>query len=281
MTDAQTETFRRSIALRFGDGPIPNLPPQGRHTLARMAAHTSCRSFRSEGVDQAILELLCAVALASPTKSDLQQRDIIIIRDSDLRTRLNALTEQDWVAQAPSFLIFCGNNRRQRQIHKWRRHPFVNDHLDAFFNTAVDAGIALSAFVTAAEAIGLGCCPVSTVRNYAAAVSDLLGLPEHVYPVAGLALGWPEAPDAEPAMRLPLRATVHVDRFSEHDLRDQVETYDQQRSERQPYAKRRGVDAFGDPSGPYTWSEDKSRQYARPERADFGRFVRDRGFSLE
>ncbi len=39
--------------------------------------------------------------------------------------------------------------------------------LDAFFNATVDAGIALSAFSIAAEAVGLGCCPISAVRNEA------------------------------------------------------------------------------------------------------------------
>ena len=42
-------------------------------------------------------------------------------------------------------LIFCGNNRRQRLWHGWRDKPFANDHLDAFFNASVDAGIALTA----------------------------------------------------------------------------------------------------------------------------------------
>jgi nitroreductase/FMN reductase [NAD(P)H] len=31
----------------------------------------------------------------------------------------------------------------------------------------------------------------------------------------------------------------------------------------------------------YGWSEDKARQYARPERAGFGAFVRAKGFKLD
>jgi hypothetical protein len=40
------------------------------------------------------------------------------------------------------------------------------------------------------------------------------------------------------------------------------------------------VDMFGK-SEPYGWSEDKARQYAVPERADFGAYVRARGFRLD
>lgn len=61
----------------------------------------------------------------------------------------------------PALLFFCGNNRRQRRIHELRNRPFANDHLDAFFNATVDAAIALSAFVLAAEAEGLGHVPLA------------------------------------------------------------------------------------------------------------------------
>ncbi len=34
------------------------------------------------------------------------------------------------------------------------------------------------------------------------------------------------------------------------------------------------------PAAPYTWSEDKARQYSKPERANFGAFIRAKGFRL-
>ena len=143
----------------------------------------------------------------------------------------------------------------------------------------MDSGIALSAFVTAAEASGLGCCPISAVRNEAAAVSELLGLPDHVFPVAGLAIGYPaETPDI--AKRLPLAATLHFDRYQEDDLRAHVQDYDTSRASEQPYAHQRDVAKFGTAT-PYTWSEDKVRQYSSPERADFGALIRAKGFRLE
>ena len=49
----------------------------------------------------------------------------------------------------------------------------------------------MSAFIIVAEAEGLGVCPISAVRNHADAVSKLLKLPDHVFPVAGLAAGYP------------------------------------------------------------------------------------------
>ncbi len=259
-----------------------NIPSelQNNATLAQMAGRGSCRSFDATPIGAEMLHALCAVALSSPTKSDLQQRDIVIVEDAAVRGEINALVSgQSWVRDAPSLLIFCGNNRRQRQIHDKHDIPFANDHLDAFFNAAVDAGIALSAFVTAAEAVGLGCCPISAVRNQAQAISDLLGLPDHVFPVAGLAVGIPKAP-AEIAMRLPLPVTVHTDRFSEDGIADAIDAYDEARETAQPYAAQRSESVY-ERADRYGWSEDKARQYGLPERADFGTFVRRKGFKLD
>ena len=49
----------------------------------------------------------------------------------------------------------------------------------------------LATFLRAAHAVGLGCCPISVIRDHAARVSELLGLPEKVVPYAGLCVGWP------------------------------------------------------------------------------------------
>lgn len=269
-----------TLSFRFGEEiPVPPEKLQDTKTLAGMAGRRSFRRFTDQPVSLELLKLLAGVALSAPTKSDLQQRDIIVIKDRDVRNKLNALlTGQDWIADAPEMLVFCGNNRRQRQIHGWRNRPFANDHLDAFFNAGVDAGIALQAFVTAAESVGLGCSPISAIRNSSLEVSAILGLPGHVFAVAGLGLGWP-AHDKPVALRLPLSATVHLDQFKETDIEEQVRSYDDRRAGLQPMRTQRDETAFGT-ADPYTWSEDKARQYARPERADFGEFVKMIGFRL-
>jgi nitroreductase/FMN reductase [NAD(P)H] len=261
-------------------GSVDELADVNNPVLQGIAARGSCRNFRNTPVDSDLINLLCAVALASPTKSDLQQRDIVILEAPSLRNGINSLFPNDkWIAGAPAMLVFCGNNRRQRQISNWREKPFANDHLDAFFNASVDAAIALSAFIIAAESEGLGCCPISAIRNHAGTVSDLLCLPEHVFPIAGLALGWP---DEEPrvSMRLPLSVTVHRNQFEEQGIEDKVHDYDVLRQQVQPYDSQRYTEEFGIVDS-YGWSEDKARQYAKPERQNFGSYIRDRGFNLE
>ena len=249
-----------------------------------LAGRGSCRAFLPEPLEPAVIETLCALALCAPTKSDLQQRDIIIVDDAGLRQALDRLLVdgplgQPWIAKAPHLLVFCANNRRQRLLHDWREMAFANDHLDAFYNAALDAGIAMAQFMVAAEAAGLGCCPISAIRNEAETVSTLLGLPQHVFPAVALALGKPAAPPKQ-SYRLPLSMTLHRDRYREDGLANSVGAYDERRSADQPYSAQRYAEDFGE-SANYGWSEDKARQYAKPERAGFGDFVRKAGFKLD
>jgi nitroreductase/FMN reductase [NAD(P)H] len=273
------KSLQELLDLRFGD--MSAVPEQiaGNAALRTMAGRGVVRRFKPEPLPPDALNALAAIALSAPSKSDLQQRDILIVEDPAIRNRINELlADQDWVPGCPHLLVFLGNNRRQRQLHEWRGHAFANDHLDAFFNAAVDAAIALQAFVFAAEAAGFGCCPISVIRNHAQEVSELLGLPDHVFPVAGLGVGVPAGP-AFVSARLPLALTVHRDRYAEAS-NAAVRAYDRRRNGIFPYRKQRNIATFGE-AEEYGWSEEKARHYALPERADFGAYVKRRGFKLE
>lgn len=280
--------LRAALEHRFGasvpEVPAGEGPPACPGTWLQLATRGSCRHFLDRKVAPELIETLCALALSSPSKSDLQQRDIVIVEDRAIRSRIDGLLAtgplaQAWIPGAPALLVFCGNNRRQRQIHEWREKPFVNDRLDAFFNASVDAGIALAAFLAAAEAAGIGCTPISAIRNHAQEISELLGLPDHVFPVAGLGIGWPTR-EPRVSLRLPLSATVHRNRFNDAGIKEAVDAYDRRRDAAQPMQAQRDTGKFGRADF-YGWSEDKVRQYAKPERADWGAFVRRKGFRLD
>ncbi len=274
------DRLKSVLKSRFGSAPALSEAPKGVEVLAEMANRRVVRRYSDKPLDPALLDTLCAVALSAPSKSDLQQADIVIVTDKEQREKLQALIpENPWAAAGPALLVFCGNNRRHRLLFDWRGRPFVNDHLDPFFNAAVDAGIVLATFIAAADRVGLGTCPISQIRNQAAQVSEVLGLPQHVFPMAGLGVGWPSF-EGVMSPRLGLDVSIHRDRYDETGIREKVEAYDRRRNETQPYKTQRFVEKFGeDPS--YGWSEDKARQYSVPERADFGAFVRAKGFNLD
>ena len=272
--------IEESFAARFGERLPVDPSLAGLDELARIAGHRVHRDFLDRPVEPALLRLLCACALSAPSKSDLQQADVLVLDDAQLRRSIISLMpEMPWLAQAPVLMVFLANGSRTPQLARLREKPFPNDHLDLFFNAAVDSAIVLTTFMRAAAAVGLGCCPLSAIRDQAARVSDMLGLPERVIPVAGLAAGWP-AREGHITPRLGLDTTLHQDRYRQGDLARQIDAYDRRRAAAHPYRRQRAVERFGEAQF-YGWSEDKARQYAEPLRDDFGTFVRDKGFRLE
>ncbi|MEE8512450.1 MAG: nitroreductase family protein [Acidiferrobacterales bacterium] len=269
-----------AISERFGEHISLPKDVLNADELARILEHRSHRAFTEKPVSEALLRFLFACALSAPSKSDLQQADIVWVVDPPAREAFaDLIPNMPWVHSAPVFLVFCANNRRIRQIGEMRGKPFANDHLDAFMNAAVDAAIVMTTFIRAATVVGLGCCPISAIRDHAKAVNRLLALPQWVFPVAGLCLGYP-AREGQISPRLPMDITVHVDRYNEDGLQQKIEAYDQRRHVQQPITKQRYVELYGSAAF-YGWSEDKARHYSRPERADFGRYIREKGFNLE
>ncbi|MEQ9642659.1 MAG: nitroreductase family protein [Alphaproteobacteria bacterium] len=270
------------IEHRFGpaDGAGAGMPADG--PLALFLNHRTHRRYADKPVPEELMHALLACALSVPAKSDLQQVSILRVEDPDLRAKIGALIpSMPWIVKAPRFMVFCGDSRRIRRICELRGKPFANDHLDAFLNAATDTALALASFLWAAESAGLGCCPISVVRNHIDEVSELLGLPGHVFPYAGLCVGYP-AQTGWVSMRLPMSATVHTDRYDDSDLPAALDGYDDRRSARHqiPPESQRMTDAYG-VAERYGWSEDKARQVSERERDQLARYLRKQGFNLD
>lgn len=265
---------------RFGE-PVPIDPswPRLDH-IETIIKHRVLRRYSAKPLDAGLIRLVCACALSAPSKSDLQQRDIVVVEDAEIRREIASLIpDMPWIGDAPAFLVFLANGRRLPAIAELRGKPFPNDHFDLVFNAATDAAIALATAVTAAEALGLGTCPISVIRDHAARIGELLALPEKVIPFAGLCLGWP-SDQGRMSPRLPLTMTVHRDRFGEQDFETELERYDRRREQAAPYRGQRDTGIWGE-APEYGWSEEKARHYAQPQRREFGSYVRNRGFSTE
>jgi nitroreductase/FMN reductase [NAD(P)H] len=279
---AETKSIADLIQDRFGLSTEAGAAMPAEGTVAELLRHRTHRRYTAEPVPDAVLEVALAAALSAPSKSDLQQVAVIVVRDKAAQQTIGSwIPDMPWIATAPLFMVFCGDNRRIRRVAtELRGRGFPNDTLDMFMNAAVDAGMVLQGFITAAEALGLGCCPISVVRNHVEKLAELLALPPGVFPVAGLCVGYPSQPGWT-SMRLPPSLTVHTDRYDDAELPTRMEDYDRRREARHrtPREGQRFADRYGY-TEPYGWSEDKARQYSVPERHNFGPFIRGHGFAL-
>jgi len=247
----------------------------------RIMARKTVRRYTSELPPEPLLDLLTAAALSASSKSDFQQASILRVADPVVRAEIGAMfPAMPWIGVAPAFFVFLGDARRLQRIGDMRGKSVDNGVLEGFFNATVDAALALQTFILAAESAGLGCCPISVIRNKIDQVAPLLGLPDQVFPVAGLCVGYP-ADAGHVSLRLPRAATVHLDRYNDDALAGLLDTYDAQRHERHPLDqdKQRLAAAYGKAEF-YGWSEDKARQAAEREGAAFPVYLKAHGFTL-
>ena len=249
--------------------------------VARMIGRRVCRHYGKEELTDGQLETLLAAAQSAPAKSDLQQYSIVVTDKAQQRAISDMIGSMPWIADASRFLVFCADMHRGQRIAEMRGKEHVNNTLDTFMNGAVDASLAMMAFITAAGFKGLGTCPVSAVRAHTAAICELLGLPDGVFPVAGLTVGYP-TDDGRFTLRLPPSVVVHHGTYDDSNLEDELRAYDARRNKAQPMdpEKQMHKDDFG-VSDDYGWTENTARRLAKREREEFGGFIRDHGFDLE
>jgi len=273
---------------RFVVGGIPY--PEALHnpTIDLMARHVSVREYDPDRpVPEGLVPVLFAAAQSAPTSSNLQSWSVIAVTTPERRRALAELVGQEFLGQAPLFLVFCADIFRLLHVVKRRDYPYKSGDVNLLLVATNDAAIACQNAALAAEALGLGCCMIGNVRNRPREISDLLGLPRGVFAAIGLSVGWPARKnDVKP--RLPMSVVLHHERYSTEHLEAGIETYDKQMEATDVYRGRRaqvpGVTPPPDlDTAPYGWVEHVARRMAASsqDRKDFGAFLRDKGFAVE
>jgi FMN reductase [NAD(P)H] len=274
-------SYEAEWLARFGEETgvprdVPEVP-----WLRQVLLRRTHRRYADRPVAEPLLRLLLAAAFSASSKSDFQQASVIRVEERTRRDRLAALVpDMPWIGNAPVFLVFCGDARRLERLGELRGHQADNGTLEGFFNATLDTAMVLQTFILAAETAGLGCCPISVIRNHPDAVAEIFDLPDKVFPVAGLCVGYPAA-TGHISMRLPSEITLHNDRYNDSRLAEAVAAYDVRRDARYsiPRGQQRQPEIFGRASF-YGWSEDKARQATQPEGQDFPAYLRAHGFTM-
>lgn len=262
--------------IRARYGSLPFQPAEIPPGLALLLDRRVTRRYRADDVPDALLDTVLAGAQSAPAKSDLQQYSILVTRDpAKIAAVADAIGTMPWIKDAPVLLLFCGDIRRGRQLCALHDRTHANDSVDTFLNASADAALALGFCIMAAEAAGLGTCPISYVRNHLDLVANLFGLPDGVFPVAGLTLGWPAARNAT-SPRLPPSIVVHRERYDDRGLAAALPAYDALR----PPAKPRYPEVHGAKPEGCAWSENSARQLSVPERPNFRSWLAGKGIHL-
>lgn len=204
-------------------------PVSARDALELIDRRTSTRKFdEAAGVTDEQRAAVLHAASRAPSAGAMMMYSIIDIREQATLDRLAVLCDdQPMIAHAPWALVFVVDYCKwidlfehvgcfepefcDRYGREPKRHPGLGDLAIA----SQDAVIAAQNAVIAAEAVGLGSCYIGDVVEQAEAVRDLLGLPEHTFPLSMLILGAPVKP--RPQTPHPLENLVMPERYRRAD----------------------------------------------------------------
>jgi FMN reductase (NADPH) len=239
------------------------------------------RDYRPDPVPDELVEILVAAGQRSSTSSNLQTYSVVVVRDADRRARLAELCgRQRQIVQAPVFLAWCADLSRLDRVCQQRGYEQDADYLESFLVAAVDAALAMQNAALAAESLGLGMCYIGAIRNQPRAVIDLLGLPQRVFPVSGMTVGWPAA---EPFLRprLPLEAILHRETYDTAGESEALAAYDEAMIETGIYDGRQvPVPGLEGEVEAYGWQEHSARRASQPWRTELRAVLEEQGFGL-
>lgn len=238
-----------------------------------LKSHRSIRKFQSRPVPQPLLEELVGAGQAASTSSFIQACTLIQVNDTKDRERLAEYAGgQAYVASAPVFLVFCADMQRHRLACEMNGVEMLSGYTEQFITATVDCALFAQNMMLAAEAQGLGGVYIGGIRNRIEAVAELLQLPELVYPVFGMCLGYPDQ-DPQVKPRLPLQVVLKQGHYDDRGDRERIADYDQ--LVEAYYASRLGNNKR------MTWSRQMATMLEQEARPHILPFLRSRGLLLK
>lgn len=199
----------------------------------------SIRRYQDKDVDNTLLTRLIKEAERTQTMGNLQLYSVVVTRHEELKTKLApAHFNQPMVTGAPVVLTFCADYRRTTLWAEQRQATPGYDNPLSFVNAMTDALLFCQTFCNLAEEEGLGCCFLGTTVYQPQSIIDTLQLPELVFPVATITLGWP---DENPPLsdRLPVSTIIHEETFHDYSVADidKAYAYKEQLDENKEFVK--------------------------------------------
>lgn len=184
--------------------------------MENLKRRKSIRKYSNKEVSEALLDTLLEQAERTPTMGNLQLYSVIVTRDDAMKQQLApAHFNQPMVTGAPVVLTFCADFHRTSLWAAQRNATPGYDNLLSFLNAATDTLLYCQTFCNLAEEQGLGTCFLGTTVYQPMTIINLLKLPELVFPVATITLGWP---DEDPAQsdRLPIKSILHKETYHDY-----------------------------------------------------------------
>jgi len=209
--------------------------------LRTIHGRCSLRKFAGRLIDKDTKNALFEAAMRAPTAGNQMLYAMIDITDQVIKERLAVLCDnQPFIAKAPMVVVFAADQQRWFDYYDMNGvKAFCAAQEDMCFEApqesdlllaCEDAMCAAQTMVIAAESLGIGSCYIGDILENFEDVSALLKLPDWVFPLSMLVLGYPENGRAQRAIpRFDQKYIVYENtykRLGDDELRDMYKDVD-------------------------------------------------------
>lgn len=245
------------------------------HVYNLVKKHHSVRNFKKENVPEEHIKQLIEAGQSASTSSYLQTYSVIGVEDPEIKEELKEVSGQPYVVENGYLFVF---------VIDYYRHSIIDENTKADMATSfesaegllvgtVDVTLVAQNIAVTAEDMGYGIVYLGSLRNDIERVREILDLPDHTFPLFGMALGVPnEDENGSPKPRLPFESVFHKDRYNS-DKSVQKESLDKYDQEVSDYYK---VRTNGERSE--VWSEQIAQFMSSKQRLDMLDHLNSSGF---
>ncbi|WP_239747853.1 oxygen-insensitive NADPH nitroreductase [Mammaliicoccus sp. P-M56] len=237
--------------------------------------HRSIRQFKDEPLSKETVQKLVEAGQMASTSSYVQAYSIIGITDPEIKKALKEISGQQHVVDNGYLFVYVIDYYRHSLINKE-----TNGNMETSFESAegllvgtIDVAFAAQNVALTAEDMGLGIVFLGSLRNDVGRVSEILDLPEHVFPLFGMAVGVPSDDEqGSPKQRLPFEHVFHENQYNS-DKEQQLEQIKQYDNDIKDYYEQRSNGKRSE-----SWSEQIRKMMSQKTRPDILEKLNIKGF---
>ena len=197
-------------------------------TLRLLIERSTCRSFEDKKIPPDVLNLILESGIHAATGGNLQPYSILKIENQATKDKLTKLVgNQPFVSTAPVDLLFCIDYHRLERWAKLEKAPYAaRSSFRHFWIGFQDTIITAQSICTAADALDLGSVYIGTVLECFRELRAMFELPDGVFPVVLLCLGYPKV-RPEPRKKLDVPVMVHDEKYRDPTDDDLLAAFEQ------------------------------------------------------
>ncbi len=248
----------------------------------------SIRKFTDKEVTKEVLEQILTAGFRAPFAAQLCS--IVYTSDKEKMKKFKGIGVYP---TTQILMIFFIDYDRMEKIIRARGYENIFDDSMSLWLGIQDATLVIENVILAAEALGLGSVLLGVVPQRADMVSDVFKVPQRVFPVVGLCLGYPDpSVETEIRPRYPLKYSAFEDEYKvldEIEIKECMKSMDEGYITQGYYIKNKAkiplpkdkVDTID--YDKYSWSEHISRKHLRERWGDetLINIIRKHGFKIE